>query len=82
MHNIYQFILKHIPNDLKNDLIIYFIFYIIYAIIEIYVFSTIISQIINYIKTNKNIDQLYFKRLIQQFIVFLVLYVIFLTIYR
>ena len=82
MSSIYTFLYKELYPIIKNDLYVFFLFYFIYALVEIYVFSSIISEIIDYLKSNKNINKIYFKNLMNKFLFFLVLYVIFLSIYR
>ena len=82
MDNIYYFIFNEMSYELKKTFITFFIYYIIYALIEIYVFSSILSNIINHLKDNDNINSNKFKSIINNFLIFLILYTIFLSIYK
>ena len=82
MNDIYIFLYNEISIELKKQFITFLFYYVIYALIEIYVFSSIISNIITYLKNNDNINSNKFKLLISNFLLYLILYVIFLSIYR
>ena len=82
MSNLYSFIYNEITPQFKKDFTLFLIYYIIYAFVEIYVFSSILSNIINYLKENININSDKFKSLINNFLLFLIIYVIFLSIYK
>jgi uncharacterized membrane protein len=82
MSNLYSFIYNEITPQFKKDFTLFLIYYILYALVEIYVFSSILSNIINYLKDNTNIHSDKFKSLIKNFILFLTIYVIFLSIYK
>jgi len=82
MSNLYSFIYNEITSQFKKDFTLFLIYYILYALVEIYVFSSILSNIINYLKDNTNINSDKFKSLINNFLLFLIIYVIFLSIYK
>ena len=82
MSNLYSFIYNELSPQFKTDFTLFLIYYIIYALVEIYVFSSILSNIINYLKDNTNINSDKFKSLIKNFLLFLTIYVIFLSIYK
>ena len=82
MSNLYSFIYNEITPKFKKDFTLFLIYYILYALVEIYVFSSILSNIINYLKDNTNINSDKFKSLINNFLLFLIIYVIFLSIYK
>ena len=82
MSNLYSFIYNELSPQFKTDFTLFLIYYIIYALVEIYVFSSILSNIINYLKENTDINSDKFKSLINNFLLFLTIYVIFLSIYK
>ena len=82
MSNLYSFIYNELSPQFKIDFTLFLIYYIIYALVEIYVFSSILSNIINYLKENTDINSDKFKSLINNFLLFLTIYVIFLSIYK
>ena len=82
MSNLYSFIYNELSPQFKIDFTLFLIYYIIYALVEIYVFSSILSNIINYLKENTDINSDKFKSLINNFLFFLIIYTIFLSIYK
>jgi len=82
MSSLYSFIYNEITPQFKTDFTLFLMYYIIYAFVEIYVFSSILSNIINYLKDNINIQSDKFKSLINKFLLFLIIYTIFLSIYK